>query len=168
MHYNFKRVNIMVVECSTSMFQLIKSVLSILTVPIDNVDEAYSVEEAFSKFCAKKHDLIITDWLENPDTGIHLTKMIRTDPKSPNPTVPIIMTAGSGNEGKVLRSRDSGVSDYLVKPFSAKVLAHRLENVIEDKRQFVIGETFVGPDRRRNDGQDYAGEERRVAEALSA
>lgn len=168
MYYNFKRVSILVVECSPAMFQLLKSVLNMLSVPVDNIEEAYSVDEAFSKYCNNKHDLVITDWLENPDTGINLTKLIRRDPKSPNHTVPIIMTAGTGHEQKVIKSRDAGVSDYVVKPFSATVLATRLENVIEDTRKYVISDSFVGPDRRRGASDSYSGEERRVIDPLMA
>ena len=148
------------------MFKLIKSVLNKLSVPVDNIDAAYTVEEAFLSYCATQHDLVITDWLENVDSGIEVTKRIRTDLKSPNHAVPVIMTAGTGHENKVLQARDAGVTDYIVKPFDAATMVNRLERVIEDKRQFVISDNFVGPDRRRNDGSDYEGEERRASDAF--
>ncbi len=164
MSYDFKNVNVLVVECSPSMFQLIKSVLNMLTVPPENIDDAYEPEEAFLKFRAVKHDIIITDWLENPDNGIKLTDMIRTRQDSPNNAVPIIMTAGTGHWVRVLTARDIGVSDYVVKPFSAKIMANRLTNIIEDQRNFVISENFNGPDRRNRKHKDYDGPERRNTE----
>lgn len=164
MAYDFKNVNILVVECSSSMYQLLKTVLNMLTIPNKNVYDAYTPKEAFGKFLSVKHDLIITDWLENPDRGIELTRMIRQNPKSPNPYVPIIMTAGSGHIHRVIKARDVGVSDYVVKPFSAQVLANRLSRIIEDNRQFVVCEKYVGPDRRRPHIKGkYDGPERRVA-----
>ena len=45
--------------------------------------------------------MVIIDWMQTPDRGIELTKKIRTDSKSPNPFVPIIMTAGSGHKNRV-------------------------------------------------------------------
>jgi DNA-binding response OmpR family regulator len=161
MAYDFSHVNILVVECTPAMYQLLKSVLHMLKIPQKNVYDAYNPKEAFAKFKNIRHDLIITDWLENPDEGIALTKMLRTDESSPNPYVPIIMTAGSGHLSRVLKARDSGVSDYVVKPFSAKTLADRLERIIEDKRKFVISGTYTGPDRRRKSNKNYDGPERR-------
>ena len=161
MSYDFKNVNVLVVECSTSMFQLIKSVLNMLTIPPENIDDSYDPEDAFIKFRAMKHDLIITDWLENPDNGIKLTEMIRTRQDSPNNAVPVIMTAGTGHKNRVLKARDTGITDYVVKPFSAKIMADRLANVIEDRRNFVISENFNGPDRRNKKRDDYDGPERR-------
>jgi two-component system chemotaxis response regulator CheY len=163
MAYNFKDVEVLVVESSVPMFKLVKDVLNIFSVPEKNIYSAYDVDDAFRKFCQSNHDLIIVDWLQNPDHGIKLTQMIRTNKKTPNAFVPIIMTSGSGHLSRVLRARDSGVSEYLVKPFSAKSLAERVTRVIENPRPIVVCETFTGPDRRTGKWDaDYTGPERRV------
>ena len=120
-----------------------------LEVPERNIHAAYSAEEGFAKFKKDKHDIVITDWLENPDKGIELLKMIRNNDKTPNRFVPVIMTAGSGHLSRVLKSRDAGVSEYLVKPFAADALAVRITRVIENPRPFVIADSYVGPERRR-------------------
>lgn len=160
MAYDFKRVKVLVVESSVPMFKLVKSVLNTFGVPDASIYSSYTVEEGFDNFCRVKQDLIIVDWLQNPDRGIELTKTIRRKKISPNIYVPIIMTAGSGHLQRVLKARDAGISEYLVKPFSAKSLAERVSRVIEKPKAFAQSETFVGPDRRvRNDG--YTGPERR-------
>lgn len=110
----------------------------------------------------KRHDIVITDWLDNPDSGIQLIKKIRMDSKSPNKFVPIIMTAGSGHLSRVLRSRDAGVSEYLMKPFAANALATRITRVIETKRPFVVSATYTGPDRRVR-GIEFEGIEKRIS-----
>lgn len=162
MAYDFKRVKVLVVESSVPMFKLVKSVLGTFGVPDSSIYSSYTVEEGFDNFCRVKQDLIIVDWLQNPDRGIELTKTIRRKKASPNIYVPIIMTAGSGHLQRVLKARDAGISEYLVKPFSAKSLAERISRVIEKPKAFAQCETFVGPDRRvRSDG--YTGPERRVA-----
>lgn len=161
MAYDFKNVRVLVVESSVPMFQLVKGVLGLLTVPEGNIHAAYTVEEGFSKFCQVKHDLVLVDWLQNPDRGIHLTKTIRRDRQTVNAYVPIIMTAGSGHLARVLKARDAGVSEYLVKPFSARSLADRIVRVIEKQRPFVVGDTYVGPDRRVKD-LPFGGPDRRV------
>ncbi len=160
MAYNFSLVNVLVVESTTEMYRLFKSVLSMLSVPEKNIHAAYSADEAFSKFKSDKHDIIITDWLDNPDSGISLIRRIRSDIKSPNKFVPVIMTAGSGHLSRVLRSRDAGVSEYLMKPFAASALATRITRVIESKRPFVVSVSYTGPDRRVRE-IEFVGENRR-------
>jgi two-component system chemotaxis response regulator CheY len=161
MAYNFSNVNVLVVESTPEMFKLFKTVLSMLDVPEANIDSAYSAEEGFEKFTNKNHDIVITDWLDNPDKGIELLKTIRTHEKSPNVFVPVIMTAGSSHFTRVVRSRDAGVSEYLVKPFAANSLATRLTRVIEKPRDFVVSDAYTGPERRiRN--VDFEGEDRRT------
>lgn len=166
MAYNFKNVTVLIVECSQEMAMLLKTVLQMLTIPEENIDSALTSKDALGMFKESNHDLIITDWMENPDHGIKLTKKIREGGAGPNPYVPIIMTAGYSHLSTVLRARDSGISDYLVKPFSAKALASRISRVVEDKRHFVISENFVGPDRRFGQVKDYQGKERRQADEV--
>ena len=165
MAYDFKYVKVLVVESSVPMFQLVKGVLNLLTVPEKNVYASYTVEEAFLNFKQLNHDIILVDWLQNPDRGILLTKMIRRDKTSINQFVPIIMTAGSGHLARVVKARDAGVSEYLVKPFSAKSLADRIVRVIEKQREFVVSEEYVGPDRRVKQ-LPFEGEDRRKTQAV--
>ena len=148
MAYDFSKVQVLIVESSKEMYVLFKSVMVMLSVPEKNIDSAFSHEEAFKKFCNKNHDIIITDWLQNPDHGIKLTKMIRTHKLSQNRYVPIIMTAGSGHYSRVIKARDAGISEYLVKPFAADALALRMTRVIEKRKDFVECDAFTGPDRR--------------------
>lgn len=160
MSYDFSNVNVLVVESSPEMFKLFKTVLAMLSVPESNIHAAYSDTEGFQSFCSSKYDIVITDWLENPDHGIKLIKAIRTHENSPNRYVPIIMTAGSGHLSRVIRSRDAGVSEYLVKPFAADTLAKRITRVIEKPRPFVLSDAYTGPDRRVK-AVPYDGEDRR-------
>jgi DNA-binding response OmpR family regulator len=62
--------------------------------------------------------------------------------------VPILMTAGSGHKQRVVKARDAGVSDYLVKPFTARQLAMKIETIVERPRPFVVCHSYVGPNRR--------------------
>lgn len=162
MGYNFRNVKILIVESSTEMYKLFRDVLIMLDVPESNITAAYTKEQAYDKFRLLKHDLIITDWLQNPDHGIQLTERIRRSESSPNKFVPIIMTAGSGHYSRVVRSRDAGISEYLVKPFAANALTTRITRVIENPRKFVVHEAYTGPDRRVRE-REFDGDEKRLA-----
>jgi DNA-binding response OmpR family regulator len=65
------------------------------------------------------------------------------------------MTGFSARE-RVIAARDTGVTEFLVKPFTANDLYKRIDHVIMKPRQFVKSPDFFGPDRRRKflDGQN--------------
>ena len=93
-------------------------------------------------------DFLITDWQLKDMDGIALIQHIRRDRDSPQPTLPVIMLTGRMEESDVQTARDQGIHEYVVKPFSAQAIYNRLERIVEFPRYFVVGKTFVGPDRR--------------------
>jgi DNA-binding response OmpR family regulator len=70
------------------------------------------------------------------------------------------MVTGYSDMRRILEARDAGVSEYLVKPISAKLLYLRICAVIEYPRPFISTDSFFGPDRRRRP-VEHGGEERR-------
>ncbi len=60
-------------------------------------------------------------------------------------------------------ARDAGVTEFLVKPFTAHDLARRIAHVINKPRDFIETQDFFGPDRRRRqaDESGYTGVKRR-------
>jgi len=159
MAYQFQNISVLIVEDNEPMTKLIKSLLE--TFGITKVDTAKDGEEGFIKFCNTNHDLVIADWMMKPMDGISLTRRIRNDPLSPNQFVPVILVTGFSEKRRVIQARDSGVTEFLVKPFNARDLFRRISQIIERPRQFVRSEDFFGPDRRRVRKDQYKGTERR-------
>lgn len=159
MTYKFEKITVLVVENSHAMFELTKSVLN--TFGVNHVHSAYGFNEGLNTFHNLNPDLVIIDWLSEPLNGLELTKKIRSDPSTPNPFVPIILMSGYSVKKRVLTARDSGITSFLAKPFTAKMLYKRIEELIEFPRQFVKNEHYFGPDRRRPRTGEYAGSERR-------
>lgn len=159
MSYQFKNITVLIVESTKAMFDLTKSVLT--TFGVNQIYSAYNYDDGFEQFCTLNPDLLIIDWLEDPKNGLELTRKIRQDPQSPNPFTPIILMTGYSQKRRVIAARDSGITEFLVKPFTSKALYQRIEQLIERPRNFVKCETYFGPDRRRKREQDYMGKERR-------
>ncbi|NBX66930.1 MAG: response regulator [Proteobacteria bacterium] len=159
MPYQFDRVSVLIVEDNQPMALMAKSILE--TFGISTVYLTKNGEEGFDSFCKHNPDFVIADWMMKPMDGIILTKTIRTEAKSPNPFVPIILMTGFSEKGRVEEARDAGVTEFLVKPFEAKDLYKRIAQCIERPRQFVRCEDFFGPDRRRKQDPNYAGPWRR-------
>ena len=94
-------------------------------------------------------DIVIADWQMEPMNGIELTHEIRTNQLSPNRMAPVILVTGYSAITRVAQARDVGVTEFIVKPFSANDLAKRLAYVINKPRDFIDADGYFGPDRRR-------------------
>jgi two-component system, chemotaxis family, chemotaxis protein CheY len=159
MPYALDKAKILIVDDMKPMLSLTTSVLKIFG--FRNISTAVNGEEAFQIVCKEDPDLIITDWMMEPMDGLELSKLIRKSPMSPNPYVPILMMTGFSSKLRVEGARDTGITEFLVKPFSSRDLFSRVVQIIERPRQFVDAGTFFGPDRRRRLVRDYEGVRRR-------
>jgi two-component system chemotaxis response regulator CheY len=155
MAYEFENVSVLVVEDNQPMLDLVKSLLQ--TFGVKNILSARDGEAGFEIYRKQNPDLIIADWMMRPMDGISMTRQIRSDPKGPNPFVPIILMTGFSEQRRVVQSRDAGITEFLVKPFNARDLYRRIYQIIERPRQFVKSEDFFGPDRRRRGAAGFTG-----------
>lgn len=162
MSYDFENVSVLVVDDMPPMLSLVASLLRIFG--FKKVITASDAERAFELFCKESPDIVLTDWQMEPIDGVELARQIRTDHISTNPYVPIILMTGYSAEIRVMRARDNGITEFLVKPFTAQDLYSRLKQVIEHPRKFVAAEEFFGPDRRRKRIKSYEGPSRREGE----
>lgn len=159
MAYQFNTTSILIVEDNQPMLMLAKSLLQ--TFGVGAVLTAKNGEDGFKLFCDNNPDIVLADWMMKPMDGISLARRIRNDPASPNQFVPYILMTGFSEKRRVIQARDAGVTEFLVKPFTARDLYRRISQVIERPRQFVRSEDFFGPDRRRKRNTGYAGPLRR-------
>ena len=147
MALDLSKIQILLVEDSLPINRMICDILD--NFGCKNVDSTQNGQEAFECFCQKRHDIIITDWMMNPVDGVEFTRMVRRHADSPNKLIPIIMLTGYSSFKRVLEARDIGVTEYLVKPFTAKEIADRIAYVINNPRDFIHCKDYFGPDRRR-------------------
>ena len=109
-------------------------------------------------------DLAIVDFQMEPVDGVAFTRMVRTNSDTPNPYLPIIMLTGHSEMHRVTEARDAGVTEFIVKPLTAKVLVDRINACIYRQRPFIRSGSYFGPDRRRKADPYYAGPWRREAD----
>ena len=159
MVYKFEKASVLVVDDMQPMLSLTASLLKIFG--FGEIHSANSADRAFEIFCKESPDLVITDWHMEPHNGMELIQRIRKNPASPNHFVPIILMTGYSAEARVMMARDHGVTEFLVKPFTANDLYLRINQVIEKPRKFVEASEFFGPDRRRKKMEAFSGQDRR-------
>ena len=73
-------------------------------------------------------DLLLLDWMLPDLSGIEICKNIRKDNSFKN--LPVIMLTSKGEEEDKIKGLDSGVDDYLTKPFSFNELMARIKAVL--------------------------------------
>ncbi len=74
---------------------------------------------------------------------------------------PVIMVTAEATAASIIAARDSGVHEFLRKPFTAGDLFRRVENVITKERPWIEAKMYVGPDRRRFNSGAYEGPKKR-------
>ncbi len=72
-------------------------------------------------------NFIISDWSMPRMTGIELLKIIRS--KDPFKALPFMLVSGERDEAHIIQAAKAGVSDYIVKPFSAGKIRDKIEKI---------------------------------------
>jgi two-component system chemotaxis response regulator CheY len=128
---------------------------------VDMVDNGAAALEALDN---NRYELLITEWNMSPTDGVALVKAIRRAKRAKRlrRDIPIIMLTGKAEKDDVQVARDSGITEFLVKPFNAKTLSDRIIKVIDYPRVFVEADVYAGPCRRRRKPAPPGGKERRI------
>ena len=125
-----------------------KPILTLLTYNL--VKEGYKVssssngEEALSLIKEKKPELILLDWMLPDLSGIDICKNIRRD--SNFKSLPIIMLTAKGEEEDKVKGLESGVDDYVTKPFSFNELSARIKAVLRRSDPKVVANELIFDD----------------------
>lgn len=111
--------------------------------------------------------LLLTERTGPSLDGESLTRRIRRSTLGCR-RMPIIMVTAEATVSTIRGARDSGVHEFLRKPFAAADLFRRVENVAVKPRPWIEAVGYVGPDRRRFNSGEYAGTRKRRADNVAA
>lgn len=75
-------------------------------------------------------ELVISDWNMPEMTGLELLKLVRMDPKFKR--LPFLMVTAEAEKENIIEAVKSGVSNYIVKPFTNITLKEKLDKVFEN------------------------------------
>ena len=140
-------VRVLLVDDDRRIANLVRSVL--LGLGFQHVHVLHDGKEGITYLKDNQVDLIICDWQMEPVSGMDLVHYLRTVDQSHNRVVPVIMLSGNSEKPQVESARDAGVTEYVVKPFTARSLCNRIMTVIDHPRSFIIAPEFAGHNRRR-------------------
>ena len=140
-------ISILLVEPNSFMRTMVRNVLNVFGAR--RVVEASDGADAFKIMNTFVPDIVLTEWSMEPVDGLDFVRLLRTGSDSPNPYVPVIMMTAHTARHRVIEARDTGITEFVVKPLSPRTLLTRMTEVIERPRSFVRTTVYFGPDRRR-------------------
>lgn len=90
--------------------------------------DSESAEQAVQRLDGRLPNLLIIDWMLPGASGIELARRLRHDDHTTH--LPMIMLTARGEETDKLKSFDSGIDDYVTKPFSPRELIARVKALL--------------------------------------
>ena len=120
---------VLVVDDYNTMVRIIRNLLQQLG--FTDVDDAADGAAAIAKMRTKRYGLVISDWNMAPMTGYELLRQVRADPAIGK--TPFIMVTAESKTENVIAAKRAGVDNYIVKPFNAQTLQHKIQAVFPDQ-----------------------------------
>jgi two-component system, OmpR family, phosphate regulon response regulator OmpR len=134
---NKKKFHILVVDDDNRIRNLVKEYL------VENnflVTTAKDVPDARNKIQLIKFDILILDIMMPGESGLSLTKELKKKNKTP-----IILLTAKGETHNRIEGLELGADDYLGKPFNAKELLLRINNILNKvQKPIVADEIYIG------------------------
>jgi CheY-like chemotaxis protein len=155
-------ISVLIVEDNAHMRTVLLQVVR--AVGVGKVLLANDGAQALQTIREQDIDILITDLAMEPFDGIDLIRLIRNSPSSAKPMLPVLMITGHMTLNRVQQARDAGVTEFLSKPISVKLVMDRLEAIIFRPRDFIRSSDYFGPDRRRRRDPGHRGPFRRKSD----
>ena len=120
-------MKVLVVEDFATMRRIVKYVLK--QIGFTNIIEADDGSAALAVLKKDKVDLIVSDWNMPKVSGLELLKSVRSDESMKD--MPFLMVTADGQKDSIVQAVQAGVSNYVVKPFTADTVKEKLEQMFD-------------------------------------
>jgi two-component system chemotaxis response regulator CheY len=122
-----KNLKILVVDDFATMRKVIRNLLK--QGGFENVVEAEDGVAALKVLQSQKVDFVISDWNMPNMSGLELLKAVRGSDDLKE--LPFLMVTAEALKDNVVAAVKAGVSNYIVKPFTAEVLNEKIEKIVK-------------------------------------
>jgi two-component system, chemotaxis family, chemotaxis protein CheY len=122
-----RNMKIMVVDDMSTMRRIVKNIFKQLG--FQNIEEAENGQEALAKIRADRYGFVVSDWNMPVMSGIELLKAIRADGALKD--IPVLMVTAEAQKDNIIEAVQAGVSNYIVKPFTAEVLQEKMNKIFK-------------------------------------
>jgi two-component system, chemotaxis family, chemotaxis protein CheY len=122
-----KNIKILVVDDFATMRKVVRNLLK--QSGYDDIVEAEDGVMALKALKSQKIDFVVSDWNMPNMSGLELLKAVRADAELSK--TPFLMVTAEALQDNVVAAVKAGVSNYIVKPFTAEVLNEKIKKIIE-------------------------------------
>jgi two-component system chemotaxis response regulator CheY len=122
-------IKVLIVDDSPTMRRIL--VNTVIKAGYPNLQEAEDGRDALAKMMAGKFDLLMTDWNMPNMCGLELVQAVRADANLKG--IPILMVTTRNLKEDIIIAIKSGVNGYIVKPFDAKTLNAKINEIMAQK-----------------------------------
>jgi two-component system, chemotaxis family, chemotaxis protein CheY len=122
-----KNLKILIVDDFATMRKVIRNLLK--QGGFENIVEAEDGVAALKVLESQKVDFIISDWNMPNMSGLELLKAVRGSDDLKE--LPFLMVTAEALKDNVVAAVKAGVSNYIVKPFTAEVLNEKIEKIVK-------------------------------------
>jgi two-component system, chemotaxis family, chemotaxis protein CheY len=120
-------MKIMVVDDMSTMRRIVRNVLK--QIGFTNVEEAENGKEALDKLKTEPYGFVVSDWNMPVMTGIDMLRAIRADGSLKD--IPVLMVTAEAQKENIVEAVQAGVSNYIVKPFTAEALQDKMGKIFK-------------------------------------
>jgi two-component system chemotaxis response regulator CheY len=162
---SFENVRVLIVGWKPNTNPFLRDVLRSLTLPA--FTRVVRTCDALTSLRDHGYEMVLCTADCEPLEPAVFVNAVRRDQLSRDPTIPIVIVTTGSTRAEIESMRDAGADYVLVPPMSTTAVKRILEKILLEWRNFVIGKSYIGPDRRRGAPRDFMGENKRVTEVLT-
>jgi len=123
--------NILLVDDSSSIRRVLKKIIELSGLEVDNIFEAQNGLEALDVLQREWVDFIMCDIHMPKMDGLEFLRRLRQDEVLGR--IPVIMISTEGREEIVKEARDLGVKAYVKKPFTPEEIRDVIEKLVGEE-----------------------------------
>ncbi len=121
------KMKFLVVDDFSTMRRIVKNILKQLG--YTNIDEAEDGVVALAKVRDGGVEFVVSDWNMPNMSGIEFLKEVRANAATKD--LPFLMVTAEAEKENIMQAVGAGVSNYIVKPFTAETLREKIDKVLE-------------------------------------
>lgn len=118
-------MKVLIVDDFATMRRILRNILK--QIGFSNISEADDGKTALKELKKEQFDLVLCDWNMPEMPGIELLKAVRSDDQLKG--LPFVMVTAEAQKENIVEAVKAGVSNYIVKPFTAETVSEKLNKV---------------------------------------
>jgi two-component system chemotaxis response regulator CheY len=124
--YSILTTNVLVVDDYPAMRKTVRRIL--LEQGFVSIVEASDGVEALVLLRGRPIDIVISDLVMDRMDGLELLRQVRSDANLCH--LPFLMITATADRDRVIAAKESGVTGYVVKPFTATILRSKIASML--------------------------------------